>query len=214
MNQVSILFQNADFLAVDKPVGISVHNNEDPQNLLLLLKNQLQLTQLYPVHRLDKETSGVQVLALNEDAARMLAEEFHKRTIQKLYLGVLRGGWKQDEGIWNQALTDKAEGRQNPAGMAKFRVRCETRYKTLKTSEFFTLCEFDLITGRQHQIRKHAAIAHHSLVGDSRYGDTKYNKKIANFYQTQRMFLHCSTLEIAGQRLKSPTPEEFEAVFS
>src|SRR5689334_19879217 len=124
---IPILFQNSDWIAVNKPEGISLHNNEDPTNLLQLLKIQLGDKKFYPVHRLDKETSGIQVLALNELWAKDLAAEFENRSVSKIYCGVLRGQLKMAEGIWNQPLTDKAEGRKNPSGVLRERVPCETR---------------------------------------------------------------------------------------
>ena len=210
---MKILFQNQDFIAVDKPTGISVHNNEDSENLIDTLQSQLKLNKLFPVHRLDKETSGVQVLALNEVSAKKLAEQFQNHSVTKIYFGVLRGQLKEKEGLWKLALSDKAEGRKNPAGQSKDRVPCETRFKVLQQSQYFTACEFHLITGRQHQIRKHAAMTNHAIVGDSRYGDQKYNQRMAQLYKTERMFLHCSKIEIAGQKIESPSPELFEGIF-
>lgn len=210
MDKIKILFQDKGFLAVDKPAGVSVHNNEDPQNLLQLLEGEIKASKLFPVHRLDKETSGIQILALNSESAQALAEEFQSRQVKKTYIGILRGQLKTQEGIWAQPLTDKAEGRRNPEGFSKARVPCETRFKVIKVSRYFSFCEFDLITGRQHQIRKHAALARHPLVGDSRYGDLKYNEKIASLYGTDRMYLHCSVIEIRGQTIRCPAPLDFE----
>ncbi len=210
---LEILFQSPDFLAIDKPVGVSVHNNEDVENLLSILDRQLGLGKLFPVHRLDKETSGVQLFALNEVTARTLADAFQTRSVKKTYVGVLRGHLKQAQGLWSHALSDKAEGRKTPAGLGKDRVACETGFKVLKQSQYFSLCEFDLRTGRQHQIRKHAALANHALVGDPRYGDPKYNKKIAGLYKQERMYLHCARLEIAGEIIEAGLPSEFEQLF-
>lgn len=174
-----------------------------------LLERQLNLAKLYPVHRLDKETSGVQLLALNSEAARAMADEFQKKTVKKIYIGLLRGQLKIPEGVWDKPLTDKAEGHKNPQGQTKDRIPCKTLYRTLKASSYFTLCEFDLQTGRQHQIRKHAALTNHALVGDPRYGETKYNTKMGSVYKTGRMFLHCSRIEIFGQTIDCPPPDIF-----
>ena len=100
LSPISILFQDQDFLAVNKPAGMSVHNNEDQQNLLLVLQKQMNVVKLYPVHRLDKETSGLQLLALNEVSARTLASEFEKRSVDKVYVGVLRGELRPPQGVW------------------------------------------------------------------------------------------------------------------
>jgi RluA family pseudouridine synthase len=207
--EVQIIFQSNDFVAVNKDAGVSVHNNEDPENLLLLLEKQLKILKFFPVHRLDKETSGIQILALNEIAARKLADEFQNKSVEKIYTGVLRGQMKDPQGVWNQSLTDKAEGRKSPAGSARDRMACETRFKVLKSSKYFSFCEFHLITGRQHQIRKHSALVNHPLVGDNRYGEPKYNQRMAELYKTPRMFLHCHKLQILGQKLESPLPGEF-----
>lgn len=201
---IYIIYQSQNWIAVDKPVGLSVHNNEDPENLLKLLEKQLKMMKLYPVHRLDKETSGVQILALNSEWAANLAQEFEKRAVEKIYTGVLRGKLAEAEGSWKEPLTDKAEGRKNPSGISRERVPCETRFRILKSSNYFTLCEFNLITGRQHQIRKHAAMANHAIVGDPRYGDKNYNSKMAELYKSDRMFLHCSQVNLADQKLRAP----------
>lgn len=211
---ISVLFQNDKFVAVDKPVGTSVHDNTDSHALLSVMEAQLKVSKLFPVHRLDKETSGVQILALNSESARELANEFQKKSVTKLYQGILRGQLGTKSGVWNQPLTDKAEGRKNPAGISKHRVACETRYTVIKNSKYFTHCEFNLITGRQHQIRKHTALTNHALVGDPRYGDQKYNAKMAALYKTDRLFLHCYRVEILGQVFESPTPEEFKLLFA
>lgn len=209
--QIPVVFKNEDIVVVDKPVGISIHNAEDPTNLIRELESQLaaERLRLFPVHRLDKETSGIQIFAFNERAAAQFAGEFQSRSVRKVYLGLLRGSMKLDDGAWVQPLTDKSEGRVNPAGTARDRIACETRFRVLKKSKFFTLCEFDLVTGRQHQIRKHAAINGHALVGDGRYGDKKYNDRMRVLYEDDRMFLHCASVELLGRRYDAPLPENF-----
>ena len=212
MNLVKILHQDKDLLVVDKPSGLAVHNTEDPINLFQTLEAQLGVQKFFPVHRLDKETSGVQLLALNENFAKVAASEFQKRSVLKFYQGILRGTLPGASGTWKAPLSDKAEGRKNPAGLSKDRIECETVFEILKSSKYFTWCRFQLITGRQHQIRKHAAISGHSLVGDPRYGDTKYNARMAELYKTERMFLHCERIEILGHNLMSEVPAEFSGM--
>ena len=188
---------------------MSVHNTEDSQNLLDILEKQMKVAKLYPVHRLDKETSGLQMLAFNEVSAKKLSNEFQTKKVVKTYVGLLRGKLKKSEGVWNLKLTDKSEGRKNPQGLSAGRVPCETEYRVLQSSKYFSFCQFNLITGRQHQIRKHASIEKHSLVGDQRYGEKSYNKKISSLYKHQRMFLHSQKIEILGKAFESPVPEEF-----
>lgn len=209
-----IIFKDTNLLVVNKPTGYSVHNDEDGRNLFDLFLPHLGLSKLFPVHRLDKETSGVQIFALNADTAKKYAQEFEGRTIKKIYRGILRGQIKDLSGQWTKPLTDKSEGRKNPQGVAQARVPAETHYEVVESNRFFSFVEFDLLTGRQHQIRKHAALANHHIVGDSRYGDVKYNSKIAEIYSEQRMFLHCLHLEILGGSFLAPEPEIFAKIMA
>lgn len=214
MDKIKILFQDKNWIAVDKPEGLSIHNDEDPSNLQKILIQQYQFKALLPVHRLDKETSGIQIFAFNSDFAQTLANQFQNKSIQKIYHGITRGNLVQPQIIWKHALSDKSEGRKNPAGQARDRVQCETRVKVLEKNKYFSYCQFDLITGRQHQIRKHCAIAKHALVGDHRYGDIKYNSKIAEVYKTDRMFLHCHKISLAQAELTSPIPNIFKSLMT
>lgn len=214
MDKIKILFQDKNWIAVDKPEGLSIHNDEDASNLQKVLIQQYQFKALLPVHRLDKETSGVQIFALNSDFAQTLANQFQNKSIQKIYHGIARGNMNQSKIIWKQALSDKSEGRKNPAGQARDRVPCETDVKVLEKNKYFSYCEFDLITGRQHQIRKHCALAKHPLVGDHRYGEIKYNSKITKIYQTDRMFLHCHKIVLAQAELISPIPNIFRSLMN
>ena len=138
--------------------------------------------------------------------------EFQQGLVQKTYLGILRGQLKPPKGQWSDELTDKGEGRQNPAGLKASRVPCLTRYSVIEATKYFSYCQFDLITGRQHQIRKHATLNNHSLVGDTRYGDKKYNKKISDLYKTERMFLHCLRIEILDFVFESMVPKSFDSL--
>lgn len=209
MEKIKLLVKEKSFIAVDKPVGVSIHNLEDETNLLEVLKKQYSFKKLFPVHRLDKETSGVQILALDEKAARSFSEAFESSSVEKKYIGLLRGVLKTENGVWDKPLTDKAEGRKNPTGLSKDRVFCETHYQVIKKNKYFSFCEFDLKTGRQHQIRKHSAMSGHPLVGDARYGETKYNKKIQQLYNRERMFLHCCKIQILDWEIVADTPADF-----
>jgi tRNA pseudouridine65 synthase len=213
MSKVPILLQDKDWLIVDKPYGLSVHNNEDPENLIKVLSTQCGIKDLLPVHRLDKETSGVQIFALNKKSAKKLSEEFQQNRVEKNYQGLVKGIFKTKAGLWNKPLTDKAEGRRSPQGLARNRVPCQTEYKVIKESAHLSLCEFRIITGRQHQIRKHTALAKHPLVGDSRYGSKALNEKIKELHGETRMFLHCQKIEVLGVSLFSQSTPGFDVFF-
>jgi RluA family pseudouridine synthase len=209
--KIPILTENENWIAVDKPTGLSVHNDEDPLNLIRAL--EFQFPKLFPVHRLDKETSGVQLLALNAKSAQNLAEQFQDRKIQKFYTGVAAGELPE-RGVWKEPLSDKAEGRMNPAGLERDRRDCETHFERIQKSSYFSWLNFEIMTGRQHQIRKHCALSGHALIGDPRYGNPKYNQKMAQLYGFDRMALHCSRLILQdGTEVSSPTPAQFDLLF-
>lgn len=216
-NKLPIIEKSKNWVIINKPAGISVHN--EAGDVRSLLKKQLHpgtFDDIYPVHRLDKETSGILVVATEGETAAALAEQFQNHKAEKFYYAVLRGAMPVSSEFqeWATPISDKAEGRKNPQGLLKDRVQAKTLYKVLKSNKFFSLVEFQLMTGRQHQIRKHAALAKHAIVGDTRYGDQKYNDRMAEIYGTDRMFLHAFRLRLAvnggrPQTFETPVPPEF-----
>lgn len=209
IEKIHILELKKGWLAVDKPCGISVHN--DPGNDLvsfvhlkiqsdLSLKNRLGAGpsfKVQPVHRLDKETSGVILLATDNVVVKQMSELFVKGEVKKQYLALVHGKFDLEPGHdkyhWNFSLSKAAGGRNNPTGRGKL-VNCKTEYKVLEQSPHYSLLEIKLITGRKHQIRRHAKLAKHPVTGDMRYG----SKKSINYLKSmdyQRMGLHCSQLE-------------------
>jgi RluA family pseudouridine synthase len=207
---LTTLFRSTEMLVIDKPAGLSVHNaGPGEKDVLEIVRQALSLKSVFPVHRLDKETSGVQILALNENAAKVWHKKFQSRQLSKTYRAIVRGSVDSKAGVWNWSLTDRSEGRTNPRGLSQNRVPCETRFHVLLHNPYFSLLELDLCTGRQHQIRKHAAIDKHAIVGDSRYGERKYNDRISNLYGTQRLFLHCHRISCNDFLAEAPLPAEF-----
>jgi len=213
MIEIPILFQSREVVVVDKPLGISIHNGESAEfgsDLISILCSQLDVSNLFPVHRLDKETSGLQILAVSSEAASTWAQEFQNDRVLKFYEGITRGTLNEREGAWLKPVSDRSEGRVNPAGISSNRVTAETRFQVLGSNKYFSRLRFELVTGRQHQIRKHCAIHKHPLVGDRRYGDQNYNRRISELYETDRMFLHSTRIELRGQTVECPAPSEFE----
>lgn len=215
-----ILAQLQHIVVINKPCGVSVHN--DPQDVRSLLSQQLpkgSFEDIYPVHRLDKETSGLLLIATEKKMATQLAEQFQKDLVEKNYLALLRGHLEPSETWqeWNFPITDKAEGRKNPQGVSHERVKAQSRYRVLHSNPYFSLADVKLITGRQHQIRKHAAIFKHPILGDPRYNDPKHNEKMAAIYKTRRMFLHACRMKIRIKdqvhTFETPIPEEFQTIF-
>lgn len=188
---IQILEETSYFLVLFKPAGLSVHN-QSPSVSDFLTANKKPL---HFVSRLDQETSGLMIVAKNPDLHELLAESLEEGT--KSYRALLRGPWKKPENLvtWKWDITDKAEGRVNPKGISAQRVPAETEVEIIRTNKFLTEIKAVILTGRQHQIRKHAAIAKHPIVGDGRYNDPAYNKKIASLYNETRMYLHAESLE-------------------
>lgn len=218
-SRIPVVQQSAKWIVVNKPVGISVHN--ETSDLRAVLKKQLRpgsFDGIFPVHRLDKETSGVLMVALEAETASELAEKFQKKETSKSYYAILRGSLPVSEKwrTWDFPISDKAEGRKNPQGLLKDRVAAKTKYRVLQSNKYFTLVEVDLLTGRQHQIRKHAALAGNPIVGDPRYNDGKYNEKMAEIYGDDRMYLHAFKLSIPVQgrvqTFDTPMPAAFKAL--
>lgn len=219
-SKLPVIEKSKNWLIINKPPGISVHN--EAGDVRSILKKQLHpgtFHDIYPVHRLDKETSGILVVATEQEAAANLSEQFQNHKAEKMYYAVLRGGMDVSEEWqeWAIPISDKAEGRKNPQGLLKDRVEAKTLYRVLDSNKYFSLVELRLLTGRQHQIRKHAALAKHAIVGDARYGDPKYNDKIAQIYKTDRMYLHAFrlSLPIGGrpQTFETPMPQDFRDLF-
>jgi tRNA pseudouridine65 synthase len=213
---INLVEINSFFLVAEKPEGLSVHNaSEHGEDLVSLLKLQLGKP-VFPIHRLDLETSGLITLALNTETAKALSEVFISREIEKKYLCIIKRPLpvSPDWLSWDMPLTDKAEGRKNPQGASIYRKPCLTKYKVLNANSYFSLVDCSILTGRQHQIRKHAALAKSPIVGDDRYGELKYNKKISEIYRVSRLFLHSYYLKFQWKgrswQFSSNIPPEFD----
>lgn len=227
---IEILDLGPGWMAVLKPSGMSVHN--DPKGDVISLAMSLMLkdstlraeTQWRdqfppaPVHRLDRETSGILLLATQEASARALAGEFQGRTVRKHYRAILRGQLTNNSGKWVWPLSDKAEGRRAPQGKFQERKPCETRFETRRKTRFASEISIELGTGRQHQIRRHAALSGHEVLGDRRYGELQYIEKLKARFETDRLFLHAEFLSFPFQgrsiEITSVPPEDFEKVIS
>ena len=188
-----IIDQGDGWLAVDKPAGLSVHNAPG-KDLVSHLEKEVG-GRVHPVHRLDKETSGIILLATGADTLKTLSAAFREDRVKKKYLALVHGEFQEDEGRWTFPLAKAAGGRNNPAGKGK-KLPSQTRYRVLERSAHYTLLDIDLDTGRTHQIRRHAKLAGHPVTGDVRYG----SKRAIAFLRKQRnylrMGLHAAALSL------------------
>lgn len=203
-NNIDIINQGQGWVCVHKPGGISVHNH--PGNDLVslvpgLMGNDLRDTRLHPVHRLDKETSGLLLLATDPDTLARLSALFAQGKVKKRYKALVHGNFDltgQAEGTWDTPLSKQAGGRTDPRGKGK-KVNAKTRYRVLTQSVHYALLEIELLTGRKHQIRRHAKLAGHPVVGDPRYGSPRSIAFLREQKNFMTMGLHSCFLEFTDK---------------
>jgi len=190
---LQILYQDAHYVAIDKPPGLLVHRSpisRDRVFALQTLRDQLG-RRVYPVHRLDRATSGVLIFGLSADAARALADQFEARMVDKEYLAVARG-WLDDSGVIDHPVADD-EGN----GIAQSAL---TRYRRLAKVELpfavdrYPSSRYSLLsvvpeTGRRQQIRKHFKHVSHHLIGDTTHGNGRHNRFFRSRFDIHRLLL-------------------------
>lgn len=188
---------------------MSVHNAEDKSVID-------HFEGVNPVHRLDKETSGI--LLLSRDSAITAKLQEALKRAQKKYICVCRKPMASQTGYWQSPLSEKAQGFRDPQGPKIDRKKCQSEWSVVQQNRYLSLLEVTIRTGRTHQIRRHACLSGHQVIGDSRYGDRKFNKKMQNMYQYNRMFLHATSLEFLwdGRQIEveAKVPEEFYTIFT
>lgn len=212
MAQLSILYQDDHLVAINKPAGMLVHRSflDKHETVFAMQTLRDQIGQLvYPVHRLDRPTSGVLLFALTPKIANALTQQFETHTIKKHYLAVVRG-ILPDTGRIDYALKPRldkiADKFANPDKEAKTAI---TDYECLATTELpFVSCErfatsrYSLVkltplTGRKHQLRRHMKHVFHPIIGDTTYGDKKQNRAISAHIGVKRLLLHAHQLTFA-----------------
>ncbi|MFZ3047213.1 MAG: RNA pseudouridine synthase [Desulfatirhabdiaceae bacterium] len=222
--QIPVLAIGKGWLVVDKPAGLTVHNASSRDLCSLasagiqkdaMLQEQIVMDPgfgVHPVHRLDKETSGIILLAVNREMFRFFSIQFESRLIKKQYAAILHGRLEKPEdnvpwGTWRWPLAETAGGRHHPEGAGR-RKACQTRYQVVDHSAHYTLVEIELLTGRTHQIRRHAKLSGHPVVGDARYGSMRAINYLRQNYAFDRLALHARTLTM--QLPDGITPETIE----
>lgn len=216
---ISVLYKDQHLIVIDKPSGMVVHPGAGVRSGTLvnaLLHYFPDLSDVGPeerpgiVHRLDKDTSGVMVVARSLKAHQSLQHQFKKREVEKLYIGLVWGRMPQKEGRITWSVGRHPRHGERISVKTKKPHPAETRYTVLREHEEFTLLEIKPITGRTHQIRVHLAAAGHPLVGDSRYGRRKGK------FKYPRLFLHARHLRFAhpetGEKVEflSPLPSDLD----
>lgn len=172
--QIDVLYEDEDIIIVNKPAGVLVipdRFNTAIPSLGRLLEAKLG-SRIWIVHRLDRDTSGVICFAKNEEAHRYLSNLFQERDIEKYYVGLVNGRMLQPEGRIEAAIVEHPaiKGKMMVAKKGKPSI---TDYKVLEQWPLYSLLQFQIHTGRTHQIRVHIQSIGHSIVCDELYGDGK-----------------------------------------
>jgi len=216
-----ILFEDDSFLAINKPAGVAVHGGSGVSfgviEQLRMARPQAKFLEL--VHRLDRETSGILLVAKKRSALKNLQDQFRERETGKTYLALVLGTWPANKKVLDKPLHKyllpgkggedgerrvKVVSKDDPDGMPSL-----TLVKVREASPSYSLLEVTIKTGRTHQIRVHLASEGMPIVGDDKYGDFEVNKALARATgpgALKRMFLHAWRLQCnhpaTGERLE------------
>lgn len=204
-----IIYRDEYLVAINKPGGLLVHRSEidrhETRFAVQLLRDQIGQI-VYPIHRLDKPTSGVLVFALSSDVARRLGDIFSRHALTKTYLALVRG-FAPEQGIIDHPLieeldkyTDKKARTDKPAQEAV------TEFKTLAQIEFpfsidkypctrYSLVQCTPKTGRKHQIRRHMKHISHPIIGDAKHGKGNHNRFFQEQFTCDGLMLASITME-------------------
>jgi 23S rRNA pseudouridine955/2504/2580 synthase len=219
-------------LAVDKPAGVAVHGGSGVSFGVIEQLRQARPTArfLELVHRLDRETSGILLVAKKRSALTNLQDQFRERETGKTYLALVTGDWPANRKVIDQPLHKylqsdgerrvRVVGKDDPDGMrsitlVKVAERISLPPPLGEGGGGGTLLEVTIKTGRTHQIRVHLASSGHPILGDDKYGDFELNKALAR-QGLKRMFLHAWRLQFdhpaTGERiaLQAPLPPELQ----
>jgi 23S rRNA pseudouridine955/2504/2580 synthase len=217
--EFSLLFEDEHLLAIDKPAGVAVHGGSGVAfgviEQLRMARPEAKFLEL--VHRLDRETSGILLIAKKRVALKNLQEQFRERETDKIYLALVSGAWPANKKVLDKPLQKyllsdgerrvQVVGKEHPDGMRAVTL-VKVKAALSLPGRVFTLLEVTLKTGRTPQIRVHLASEGHPIAGDDKYGDFELNKalqKEAAGAALKRMFLHAWRLKFthpsSGKRI-------------
>lgn len=221
---LEIIYQDEHLVAINKPNGLMVHRSKIGRNAsvfaMQLLRDQLGCY-VYPIHRLDRKTSGVLLFALDKKSASELQKTFagHEHTYKR-YLAIVRGYFPEEPFTLDYTLTNDDGKEQNAITSFRFLQHTELPlpFGKHQTSRY-SLIEACPKTGRMHQIRKHCSHLNYPIIGDRPHGCNKQNKLFKERWDMTRMLLHAMELRlphpITGEKLilKASLPEEFMRMY-
>lgn len=229
---LDVIHHDTHLVAINKPSGLLVHRSlidrHETRFAIQMTRDQIG-QKVYPVHRLDKPTSGVLLFALDSETARLLTEQFTAGQVRKTYLAIVRGHTAESGCIDHplreelDALADANATQDKPAQPAV------THYQRLLAFELpfavdrypssrYSLLELQPKTGRKHQLRRHMKHISHHLLGDTTHGNGKHNQFFRQQFACQRLLLHAARLQCIHPHsgmpliLDAPLPADFAQV--
>lgn len=222
---IEILFEDDYIMVVNKPNNVLIHNSYYARNIkeptLLDLLFQQFNENFYPVHRLDRKTSGVLLLAKQKENVSIFQELFNANSIEKTYLGIVRGlvktSIKIDSPVKNPdtMVYKEAETYCKPLLMKNLDIAV----KPYDTSRY-SLVELKPTSGRMHQLRIHMNKISHPIVGDYKYGDRFHNRMFEDNFNCNNLFLHAHTLKLKHPittdliEVKANLPNDWNTIFN
>ncbi len=203
-----IIFQDEHLVAINKPAGLLVHpsylDKNETESAMKQLRDLLGRW-VFPVHRLDKPTSGLLVFALSSEIARVLTDAFTSREVVKTYLALVRG-WTKEHEIIDYPLKDLWDKITDPEKLKSLPARdAVTEYHRLAVTEVpvavrphpvsrYSLLQVTPHTGRNRQIRRHMKHIFHPIVGDHQHGDGYHNRMLVEYAGCRRLMLHAQSI--------------------
>jgi tRNA pseudouridine65 synthase len=202
--QLDVLYEDQNYIAVQKPDGLLVHRTKldfhDKIAAVQILRQQFN-QQIFPVHRLDKPTSRVLILARSSEAAQKLSAEFNSLRVEKKYFAIVRGLIKEDVLVdYPLKANVKLNNRENIKSQAAVTlIKAVSRIELAVEVDRYPTSRYSLVevfpkTGRTHQIRKHLKHLNHPIIGDINYGNGKHNKFFSEELGIQGLLLWCQQL--------------------
>lgn len=204
-----VLYRDEHYIAIHKPAGLLVHRSEidrhETRFAIQMLREQIG-QMVWPVHRLDRGTSGVLLFALDREALALASKIFESGEIEKTYLAVVRG-WPDKAGVIDYALSRQYDDHERQPDTISPPQEARTRFERLATVELpiavdryptsrYALLRLYPETGRRHQIRRHLKHIAHPIIGDSTHGKGVHNRMFAEHFGCQRMLLICEALRL------------------
>lgn len=226
LSALKILYQDEQIVAIHKPAGLLVHRSpidKHETQFAVQMTRDLIGQPVFPVHRLDKATSGLLLFALDSNSARLLGEQFSQHTIVKSYLALCRG-WTKPTGLVDHPLKYQKDKIADKYKQEQLQPQpAETAYKTLAHTTIeqrigqydqqrYSLVELTPKTGRKHQIRRHLNHISHPIIGDVKYGDRHHNHFFNDWLGQHRLYLAATSLQfrhpLSGQETTIQAPLE------